>query len=189
MTKYLNDSFSVNYGGSKEYRDNWDRIFGGKEPETVIEKSDIRKQVEEFHTTFGHPVNAVPAVPSDDQVKLRFRLISEEYLEFLESLNVTVPQTIKDYLMGIADNFRGEHHHLDLVALADALADLDYVVEGTRLAFGINGKPIADEVHRSNMSKADKDGTVYRNANGKTMKGPDYSPPDIAGELKKQVMQ
>ena len=28
--KYLGDSFSVGVGGSKEYRDNWERIFGKK---------------------------------------------------------------------------------------------------------------------------------------------------------------
>ena len=67
-------------------------------------------------------------------------------------------------------------------AFADALADLDYVIEGTRLEFGIDGWPIAQAVHKSNMAKV---GSKVRE-DGKILKGPDWTPPDIAGELRKQ---
>ena len=70
----------------------------------------------------------------------------------------------------------------DLVALADGLADLDYVIEGTRLEFGIDGAPIAAEVHRANLAKTD--GPVRED--GKRLKPPGWQPPDIEGELKKQ---
>jgi predicted HAD superfamily Cof-like phosphohydrolase len=70
----------------------------------------------------------------------------------------------------------------DLPAFADALADIDYVVEGARLEFGINGSPIADEVHRANMAKL---GGPKR-ADGKHMKPEGWTPPDVAGELVKQ---
>ena len=35
------------------------------------------------------------------------------------------------------------------------------------------------EVHRSNMSKRNKDGTILRRLDGKVMKGPDYFPPNL----------
>ena len=60
--------------------------------------------------------------------------------------------------------------------------DLDYVVEGTRLEFEIDGGPIAVEVHRSNMAKVG--GPVRED--GKRLKPPGWTPPDIAGELRKQ---
>lgn len=36
-----------------------------------------------------------------------------------------------------------------------------------------------EEVHRSNMSKIDKDGKVRRREDGKIIKGPDYFPPNL----------
>jgi predicted HAD superfamily Cof-like phosphohydrolase len=62
------------------------------------------------------------------------------------------------------------------------MADLDYVVEGTRLEFGIDGEPIAAEVHRANMAKTE--GPVA--PDGKRLKPPGWTPPDIAGVLRKQ---
>lgn len=51
----------------------------------------------------------------------------------------------------------------------------------TALEFGVDMGPIEDEVHRANLAKAG--GPVV---NGKIMKPPGWTPPDIAGELKKQ---
>lgn len=56
-------------------------------------------------------------------------------------------------------------------ALVKELCDLRYVVEGALVTCGV--EPDAyDEVHRSNMSKQG------RRADGKVLKGPNYSPPD-----------
>lgn len=41
----------------------------------------------------------------------------------------------------------------DLPAMVDALADMDYVNAGTRLVLGVDGAPIAADVHRANMAK------------------------------------
>lgn len=62
----------------------------------------------------------------------------------------------------------------DLVKLADGLGDLDYVTHGAAVAFGIPLDEIAEEIHRSNMTKAVRKGDVrLRN------KGEDYQPPRI----------
>lgn len=42
---------------------------------------------------------------------------------------------------------------------------------------------VFDEVHASNMSKADDDGVIHRRADGKVLKGAHYTPPDVAGVL------
>jgi hypothetical protein len=113
----------------------------------------LQRQLIEFHRTFEHPILDSPTIPSDERVRLRASLVIEEALELVEALFG------KDDLL---DDARDSLHRViardtvkvDLVAVADALADIDYVVEGTRLEFGINGEPIADEVHRSNMAKA-----------------------------------
>lgn len=152
--------------------------------------SKLREQVIEFHRANDLPgQGAGPvAVPSADRVRLRLALITEEYLELLDSFNIPLGD---EYLLG--GSLRS---HLNTIIrwaevpcmpdVADALADLDYVIEGTRLEFGIDGGPIADEIHRSNMSKLGADGKPVRREDGKILKGPNYEPPDVEGELRKQ---
>jgi hypothetical protein len=96
----------------------------------------------------------------------------------------------------------------DIVEVADALADLMYVVAGAVHEFGLSRKfaAIMEEVHRSNMSKAcktfeeaeetkvnytlktnedhhvvERDGLffVYRTRDMKTVKSINYSPADL----------
>lgn len=65
----------------------------------------------------------------------------------------------------------------DLVQIADALADMAYVIFGTAVTYGIPLDRVLDEVHRSNMTKSPNP------SGGKFLKGPSYSPPDIPGVL------
>lgn len=144
----------------------------------------IRKQVSEFHEVANQPILKVPTIPSDDRVRLRLRLITEEVSEILcASLSITDEKF--NELKGLLNTIINDSEvSVDMIELADGLADTDYVVEGTRLEFGINGPPIAEEVHRSNMAKFG-DGCRFRE-DGKILKPPDWTPPDILGELKKQ---
>ena len=73
-----------------------------------------------------------PEIPNADRCRLRINLLAEE---------------LKELEQAIDDN--------DLVEVADALADLQYVLSGAILEFGLGDKfkAIFDEVHRSNMSK------------------------------------
>lgn len=142
----------------------------------------LRKQVTEFHTAMGQPVLGVPAVPDNDRVRLRLRLIAEEFFELLSASLVGTASTKlaiakSDVMHAIAGSLC-----VDLPEFTDALADIDYVVEGTRLEFGIDGEPIAAEVHATNMAKV---GGAVR-PDGKIQKPDGWSPPDLAGLLRKQ---
>lgn len=70
----------------------------------------------------------------------------------------------------------------NMVEIADGLADLLYVVYYTANCYGLDMEPIFSEVHRSNMTK--KGGA--KRQDGKQLKGPDYSPPDLASILEAQ---
>jgi predicted HAD superfamily Cof-like phosphohydrolase len=156
----------------------------------------LTRQVLEFHRQFDHPIADSPTIPSDDRVRFRARFVVEQCLELLEACFEFPPQNAmatgpsdtsmfadaRAYLEIVIKNARVK---VDLALAADALADIDYVVEGTRLEFGINGEPIADEVHRANLAKL-HDGKVVKREDGKTLKPPGWTPPDIAGELEKQ---
>jgi predicted HAD superfamily Cof-like phosphohydrolase len=143
----------------------------------------LREQVREFHLAMNVPVDAPrPTVIPDERVRLRCSLIAEECIETLAAM-VSHPALGQAWdLIRIAIKYG--HVEVNMPELADGMADLDYVVEGTRLEFGIDGAPIAAEVHRANMAKAG--GPIAEN--GKRLKPPGWTPPDIVNELRKQGM-
>lgn len=157
-----------------------------------MKQPDALKLVAQFHETFKHPIQPEPAIPSRDRCSLRVALISEE---------------LKELEAAIQDR--------DIVEVADALCDLQYVLSGAILEFGLAEKfnDLFEEVQRSNMSKAcssedeaiqtvafyrDKDGTechyrkegekwlVYRTSDNKTIKSVGYSPANLKGILDRQ---
>lgn len=110
-----------------------------------------------FHRACDVPVLAIPQFPSDARVELRKKLINEEYREL-----------------------KGAIYRRDLVAVADAIADLNYVLIGTALEFGIPLDRVWDEVQRSNMAKVDQvTGKVIRRADGKILKPEGWQQPQI----------
>lgn len=70
--------------------------------------------------------------------------------------------------------------------LLKELCDLQYVLDGTFLALGFAKYKDAAmlEVHRSNMSKLDKDGKPIYRKDGKVLKSVEYSPADMSKILK-----
>ncbi|MDI9879732.1 nucleoside triphosphate pyrophosphohydrolase family protein [Flectobacillus longus] len=156
-----------------------------------MEKLDSLNQVAAFHKTFKAPILDTPQVPSEDRSKLRVSLIAEE---------------LKELEDGIRNN--------DIVEIADALCDIQYVLSGAVLEFGLGNKfvELFNEVQRSNMSKAcqtieeaeatvkfyfEKDGTeafiepdgdqylVYRKIDNKILKSINYSPANLEAILSK----
>lgn len=122
------------------------------------------KAVEQFHVTYGLPVTYKPVIPDTEQVLLRENLLEEEYREYVDA------------------SWRG-----DLVEIADALADMIYIIHGTALVYGLPLDEIFDEVHRSNMSKLDENGNVVRRDDGKVLKGKNFEPPRIAEILDRKT--
>jgi predicted HAD superfamily Cof-like phosphohydrolase len=158
----------------------------------------IRDHVMEFHKAFRQPINTIPHVPSTEHVRLRLRLIKEEFIELFEACatangwkrhdatkhNRAEIERASSILSAVIA--RVEASDVDLVELVDAMADLDYVVEGSRLECGVNGPAVADEVHRSNMAKLGPDGNPNYREDGKVIKPTGWTPPDIAGVLRAQ---
>jgi predicted HAD superfamily Cof-like phosphohydrolase len=130
----------------------------------------------------GQPVLDVPCVPSEARVRLRLRLIAEEFAELLEASVVLLESERNDlrwHLRRIVDECPVLPVLPDVV---DALADLDYVIEGTRLEFGVDGEPVAKLVHEANMAKV---GGAVR-VDGKIQKPAGWAPPDVVGALRAQ---
>ena len=152
-------------------------------PSKFIEPNALTA-VGEFHRTFRLPIVEIPGIPPAERCALRLNLLTEELDELRAAINAG-----------------------DLVEVADALADLQYVLSGAVHEFGLGSRFAAlfDEVHRSNMSKTcatldeaettlahyralgqegrlEPSGTgylVYRTADNKVLKNVHYSPADL----------
>lgn len=121
--------------------------------------------VELFHRSFGLGISDSPKADlGREKNLLRFNLMDEEN---------------KEYFQAAQNN--------DLVEVADALGDMLYILCGTILEHGMQYKieEVFEEIQRSNMSKLGPDGRPIYRADGKVMKGPDYSAPDIKTILDK----
>ena len=125
-----------------------------------VPKVSASDMVREFHEVFGHPVADEPGLIPDERAWLRYDLISEELSELFDAI-----------LAG------------DMVAIADALGDLDYVVQGAFLEWGIPELDTVREIHRSNMTKLGADGKPIYKDSGKVAKGPNFEEPDLEGVL------
>lgn len=147
------------------------------------------EQVREFHQTFNHTLNANPTVPSAKDVKLRLALLLEEFIELSQACVSETSEAASHYIhvlqhaMGDIRNLTEADLDVDLVEVADALTDINYVAYGAGHCFGVNLDACMEEVQRSNMSKLGADGKPLYNEHGKVMKGPNYSPPNLAKVL------
>lgn len=158
-------------------------------PIRKIDEPKALSSVADFHDTFNLPVLENPTIPDLSRTRLRINLLEEELAELKEAI----------------DND-------DLVEVADAFCDIQYVLSGAILEFGLADKfkTLFDEVQRSNMSKTCKtmdealatqkhyrenkgmesrieerngEFLVYRIDDGKVLKSINYSPADIKGLL------
>ena len=116
--------------------------------------------VMEFHEVYGVPLAGTPGFPPTEREKLRIRLMEEEL-----------------------DELKNAMEQLDLVEIADGIADLLYVTYGTAIEYGIPIDEVFAEVHRSNLSKLGEDGKPVLREDGKVLKGPNFFMPDIRGIL------
>lgn len=135
------------------------------------------KALREWHRAVGEvPFVERDSKGRDDLVALRYNLIAEETGEALEELkNYRVAGLVDEYISGVPT--------ADLRALAKELADVLYVVYGTADLFDIPLEAVFAEVHRSNMSKVQPDGTVIRREDGKILKPDTYRAADVHGAM------
>ena len=68
----------------------------------------------------------------------------------------------------------------NIVEIADALGDLLYVTFGMSVEMGLDIDRIFKEIHSSNMTKANEDGSVTKDAGGKVLKSERYKPVDLS---------
>lgn len=145
----------------------------------------LQTNIRDFMVKAGQIVREKPSELTKEEAELRVRLVFEEAFELANALGVSIHNgnrafSENDFAYQILDTCYDQQ---DITLAADAIADLNYVVNGTAVAMGIDMEPIDEEVHDSNMSKF-IDG--YRREDGKWVKGPSYRPANIKALIEKQ---
>ena len=127
-----------------------------------MQKQTIDK-VREFHDAFGVANHVHPTITDNRINALRINLLREEVEELQQALVTR-----------------------NLTEVLDALTDIQYVLDGAYLQFGLAHLKEAafNEVHRSNMGKLDENGKAIFAADGKVVKSKLYSKPNLAPLLK-----
>jgi len=117
--------------------------------------------VKDFHTRFGfNSPDTGPEIIDEVEKDFRQELMLEELKELFQSMD---EENLED--------------------IAKELADLLYVVYGTAISYGIDIRPIFNEVHYSNMQK---EGGAYRE-DGKLLKPENWEKPRIESLLRDQM--
>ncbi len=127
----------------------------------------------------GQDTPAQPIVPDEDIRILRAKLILEEALETVHALGVSVSFDAE----GQPTAFEATGP-FDMEEVVDGCADISVVTIGTLIAIGVDDEPILEEVDAANLRKFGPGGR--RREDGKWLKPPDWTPPNIMGRLQEQ---
>lgn len=127
------------------------------------------EMLKEWHSVMDPKEGSLDDV---EVVNLRWDLIAEEFDEVYEEM---YPST--DIWNDKA--FKIVKKDIDPKKLTKELADLMYVVIGCAHKFNLPLEQVFAEVHKSNMTKINPDGTVTRRADGKVLKPVTYKAPDL----------
>lgn len=144
----------------------------GRDPEALVRQ---------FHAIYAVPVAEDEPSVDRDRVHMRMALIAEELAELVTAVYGRAAGEVmgQAYTAAVA----ADDGARDVVAAADALGDLVYVLYGMALECGIPLADVLAEIQTSNVSKLGADGRPIYREDGKVLKGPGYVPPDVAGVL------
>lgn len=133
------------------------------------------QRIKEFMQKAGQDTPEGAIEPDAETRILRAKLILEEALETVEALGVRVHanghEILEDDLHYTSDG------PFDLEMVVDGCADISVVTIGTLIAIGVDDEPVLEEVDAANLRKFGEGG--YRREDGKWMKPPDWTAPDI----------
>lgn len=118
-------------------------------------KFDPVRDVRDFHQAFDQRVASYPEFPEQDERALRVKLLREEFGEYIAAEE-------------------GD----DFIEVADALADMLYIICGTAVSYGIPLEDLHNEVHRSNMDKL-VNGKPIKREDGKVIKPDGWEAPNV----------
>jgi predicted HAD superfamily Cof-like phosphohydrolase len=130
----------------------------------IIEEQKINSyngKVDEFMFLFKQTINNEPTFPEREIIELRLSLILEELTELAEACGSETLSKFGTSLFKKSEVIRNDVEQQreklkpKMVEVLDAFADLQYVLSGAIITFGLQNKidEAFEEVHESNLSK------------------------------------
>jgi predicted HAD superfamily Cof-like phosphohydrolase len=157
-------------------------------------KTTHQQRIEKFMLLADQEVPGKPVIPDEATRILRAKLIIEEALETVDALGVGI-----DLVSYLGDKAEGKQigrnsifnpsneldftikGECDIVEVVDGCLDVSVVTRGTLSAFGVSDENLLVAVDNNNLAKFGSGG--YRRDDGKWVKPPTHTPPDITGLL------
>lgn len=140
----------------------------------------VHDMVLQFHKVYSMVIGSgAPAVTHPDMA-MRLRLIAEEFAELVEAVR---GREAGEKVREAFESIDVGPTNADLIATADALGDLTYVIYGMAILANIPLDDVIAEIHRSNLTKLGADGKPVLRSDGKVGKGPNFTPPNLAAIL------
>ena len=136
-------------------------------------------RVKTFMQKVGQDTPEVATIPDEKTRILRAKLILEEALETVDALGVRVQ--IGGHELEEEGLVYSGGKEVNMQEVADGCADISVVTIGTLIAFGIDDEPLLEEVDESNLRKFGEGS--YRREDGKWMKPPGWTPPNIMAAI------
>lgn len=155
-----------------------------------------RADVMQFFGVAEQEIGGAPHLPRDEVMRFRLELLAEEVFELFfaffadatewnTGVAFRTPYSVlleaRGWVVEVVRRARW-NPRLRLPEVVKESIDLDYVVEGLRVAFGVDAAPHWDAVHESNLAKQGGP----KGMNGKLLKPAGWVPPDIEGILRAQ---
>jgi len=129
-------------------------------------------KVAEFNTACGQdvdkPMNA-------DRLSFRYGLLYEEFTELKDEIAAAMTDL---QIYGHVSTKTKER-------MLKEMADVQYVLSGMAVTFGLPLQQAFNRVHNSNLSKFDGEGKPILREDGKVLKGPYYQPPHLEDLVEK----
>lgn len=129
--------------------------------------NEYEEQVLECHKAFGV---AEHKPFTKDLLTLRKTLIAEETKELFDEIDSAISEVERGAVVS----------HETFERLMKEIADLQYVLSGMVVTFGLPMQEAFRRVHQSNMSKLGPDGKPIFREDGKYIKGPNYKKPNLS---------
>ena len=171
-----------------------------------------------FHKMASQPVNYSPTLPDIKAIRFRQHFLLEELIEGFAALchadspvAATIIENLHD-VQKLCNELAEQDIDCDPVEFLDSLNDMQYVISGTALYYGLPIEEGFAEVHNKNMTRFPKDYielkatlkkakdmgisvkynfnpeykrfAVIRLDNGKLFKNAHHQPPDLASVIK-----
>ena len=136
------------------------------------------KMTDEFITAMEQPKGVdISEGEQGGVLSMRLCLIREEAEEVEDAVCLLADKVFNAELLGIDMT---EEIKAAKAALLKELCDLQYVLSGFAVTFGLPFDEAFKRVHESNMSKLGPDGRPIYREDGKVLKGPNYKKPDLS---------